>query len=205
MENPLIYDPKLHGDSAKVENYRFNHIALNDALAFSRANDARFKSMPMDKMAEVIGLSRTNFQRLKKGEVPDPRSSTIWLICSTLHIAPHILLGLPAPVSEKEAESPSATAPWELHMRDIERRNEAQERELERLRKMLLAEGKEASAAKEQARSLEKNLAATKEENVLLRRRSVMLLIIIAVLLLLVAFCISEITNPYDGLTSMFM
>lgn len=205
MENPLIYDPNLHGDSAKVENYRFNHIALNDALVTARSNDARFKSMPMDDMAEVMGLSRSNFQRLRKGNVPDPRSSTIWLICSTLHIAPHILLGLPAPASEREAESPSAISSMELHMRDLERRNEAQEKELDRLRKLLLAEGKEASAAKEQARSLERAVAEANVEINFLRRRRVVLLLVIAVLLLFAAYCAWDIANPHSGITGHFM
>lgn len=205
MENPLIYDPNLHGDSAKVENYRFNHIAFNDALVTARANDARFKSMPMDDMAEVMGLSRSNFQRLRKGNVPDPRSSTIWLICSTLHIAPHTLLGLSAPAAEKETESPSAISSMDMHVRDLERRNELQEKELDRLRKLVLSEGKDASAAKEQARSLENTVASMREEIVLLRRRRVMLLIMIAVLLLLVAYSVSEITDPYSGLTSLFL
>lgn len=144
-----LYDPKLHGDSEKVENYRFRHEVFEESLQDIRATNPRFKSVPLDNMADMIGLSRSNFRRLRNGEVPDPRSSTIWLICSALHMPPYKLLGLPAP---QTATAPAPVS-HELHMRDLERRDEANARELERLHNLVLEKSEKASACAEQARA----------------------------------------------------
>lgn len=205
METPRIYDPTLHGDCARVEDYKFNHIAFCDALQHARNADPRFKSVPLEDMAELMGLSRSNFQRLRKGSVPDPKSSTIWLICSALHIPAHKLLGLPAPEPEHGHEDTAAIAAMELHMRDLERRDDINTKELDRLRKLVLEKGEAMSRASEQSRHMEKTIKEQREHLNKLSRHRAVLVILLFVAVALLAYCAYDIAHPNMGFTSLFM
>lgn len=194
-----LFNESIHV-STRVNDFRFHRELIDQRIEQMRKEDPALRKMSYDCIAEkMIGLSRTTFFRIRTGALDDPKSSTTWLLSSALDIPVCKLLGLPS------HEAVHGNAAHELHMRDLERRTESQEKELDRLRKLLLAEGKEASAAKEQARSLENTIMSMRSEIVLLRRRRVMLLIMIAVLLLLATYFASEIADPHRGLTRLFM
>ena len=188
MENPSLYDPKLHGDSEKVENYRFNHVALCEALQAARANEPRFKDVPLDDMAEMIGLSRSNFQRRRRGLVPDPKSSTIWLICIALKMPPHLLMNLLPTASGAPIPAPSA----EIYVRDLERRVDQLSRENEKLHTALADKSEQAGRYHEKALHLETAVSAQSRAVSRLTRMRTILLAALFLLTVLLTFDVAS-------------
>lgn len=51
------------------------------------------KSMTQVEVAELLGITQSNYQRLERGTL-DPKMSTIYNLCSTLNVSSDWLIGL---------------------------------------------------------------------------------------------------------------
>lgn len=66
-----------------MENAQNRYKTLRTSLGLSQA-----------EMAEKLGMHQTAWGRFETGKVPDPRASTITLICKTFNVSADWLLGL---------------------------------------------------------------------------------------------------------------
>lgn len=141
-----------------MEDFRFNHNALREAVHFLRERDDRYKDMSVEDIAEHIGLSASTLKKLKRGEITDPRCSTLWLICCRLGLDPRILIGLaPDRDYSREAQTYNATLMEEMRsrMEIMAKQATVDDSRLVKLREMVLEKGEAMSRAQSQCAVLQ--------------------------------------------------
>lgn len=91
-----IFDPTIHQDLAHLEGYKFRNTVLLEAIERFRQTNSDYADASCADLAQYIGLGESTLKKLKKGENPDPRSSTLWLIWKAFGVYPCDLLGVPS-------------------------------------------------------------------------------------------------------------
>lgn len=89
-----IFDPTIHQDLAHLEGYKFRNAVLVEAINRFRQTNPQYKDASCTEIAQYIGLGESTLKKLKTGQNPDPRSSTLWLIWKAFGVEPCELLGV---------------------------------------------------------------------------------------------------------------
>lgn len=187
-------------------SYRFDIAGFNRLVDFAKKYHPLFIGASDSRFAEICMVSDTTFKDLRKGRNTNPRTGTMYSILAPLGGSMDRLFGL-APTRDLAHESAvwDATIVEGLQQRIdyLTQQKAADDAELARLRKMLLAAEKAQTKAEEHAsnlqeRIIELNADAIRHRKELRRHRWAMLAICF-ILLALCAYLIWEIANPDKG------
>lgn len=187
-------------------SYRFDIESFNRLVDFAKKNHPLFKGVSDSRFAEICMVSDTTFKDLRKGRNSKPRTDTMYSILAPIGGSMDRLFGL-APTRDIAHESAvwDATIVEGLQQRIdyLTKQKAADDAELARLRKMLLAAEKAQTKAEEHAahlqeRIIELNADANRHRKELRRHRWAMLAVCL-ILIVLCAYLIWEIANPDKG------
>ena len=137
-----------HDDLPYID-FAFPAENLRCIVQHLRENDPRFKGMSLERIAVAFGVSFSTLKGLKRGQIPDPRCGTIWLISKATGISTDVLLGLEPWEPDKRDTS---TSMYKAQVAALEAKLSLLENENNRLRDEVRTLSSELSEAKERCR-----------------------------------------------------
>lgn len=180
--------------------------ALNRLIEFGRDHNPRLKGASEARLAELCEISETTFKNIRKGRCKKPRVDILYSMVALFGGSIDRLVGL-APTRDIARER----AVWDGSLVDglqqrvdhLTQQKVADDAELARLRKMVLAAEKAQTKAEEhsahlQERVIELNADAIRHRKELRRHRWAVLVVAI-LLLVLCIYLVWEIANPDKG------
>ena len=219
-----LFDPSIHQSVEPLIGYRFEHEALLskiEALKKSPTDNMKawlsehpeYKNFNCSALAEYAGLSEATLKKLKTGQIADQRGSTFWILFNKFGIRPRdVLKCIPQNICSIDCVNEAVRQLKEAQNRieELTKAHDADQAELDRLRKMVLAKGEALSAAQSKAEHSEKarkdfekvweTLRQERIEHKRLRTALIAICIVAIIALAAAVYFLWEATHPYSGL-----
>lgn len=177
--------------SQSLDDYSFDYLYLREAIDYLRKHDPRYKSASLAALALHARIAESTFKKLLAGNIEDPRSSTLWLLCIAFELDPRRLMKLPSASSARLAERESEiTEDLRRRLRTCEEQKRADEAEMSRLRKLVLEKSEAKAQAEARTAALEQQIVvyerdANRHRTELRRHRWSMLAVTVMVLVVI--------------------
>lgn len=143
-------------ESACISGFKLNVTALCEGIQALRESDPQYNDMSVEDIAEHIGISASTLKKLKRGEIADPRCSSVWLICSRLGLDARTLLGLPVEhVRPQEPHNAPLMDELRSRMDSMAKQSAVDDSRLVRLRELVLEKGEAMSRAESRCAELQ--------------------------------------------------
>lgn len=219
-----LFDPAIHQSIEPLEGYRFDHTALVERIEtlkkaptesmkeFMKAHP-EFKSWNCAALAAYSGLSEPTLKKLKTGQIADPRGSTFWILFNKFGIRPRdVLKCIPPNLCNTDCANQAVMQLKDARQRieDLNQAHAADQAELDRLRKMVLAKGEALSATQAMAENhsnaradlelVRKTLYQERVEHRRMRTAMIVLCAVAIIALGAAVYLLWEATHPYSGL-----
>ena len=164
-----LFDPSIHQSAEPLAGYAFDSAALVQKLDALKKNptadmnawfssQSEYKTWNCAALAAYCGLSEATLKKLKSGQIADPRGSTFWILFNKFLVRPRdVLKCVPDDSCSVDCVNQTMLQLKEANRRleALEARHTADQAELDRLRKMVLAKGEALSAAQSKAENSE--------------------------------------------------
>ena len=181
--------------------------ALNRLIDFGREHNPRLKGASEARLAEMCEVSETTFKSIRKGRNRKPRIDIMYSIVALFGGSIDRLIGLAPPrdiARERATWDATPTEGLQHRIDYLERQKSADDAELDRLRKLVLAKSEALAHAETRADACEARVAellaeAARHRTELRRHRWAM--ICMTLLFFALAFYLTwEMANPGSGL-----
>ncbi len=175
--------------SRSLDNYSFDYLYLREAIDYLRKRDPRFLGWSLCALAGHAGLAESTFKKLLAGSILDPRSSTLWMLCTAFELDPRRMMKLPIPASQKSGSDPAVVEDLRRQLTACAEQKRLDELEMARLRKLVLEKGEAKVQAETRVAELERTILsltsdAARHRLELKRHRWSMLAVTVAVFVL---------------------
>lgn len=187
--------------------YNLDVDALNRLIDFGREHNPRLKGASEARLAEMCEVSETTFKSIRKGRNRKPRIDIMYSIVALFGGSIDRLIGLAPPrdiARERATWDATLTEGLQQRIDYLERQKSADDAELVRLRKLVLAKSEALAHAETRADACEARVAellaeAARHRTELRRHRWAM--IFMTLLFFALAFYLTwELANPGSGL-----
>lgn len=187
--------------------YNLDVDALNRLIDFGREHNPRLKGASEARLAEMCEVSETTFKSIRKGRNRKPRLDIMYSIVALFGGSIDRLIGLAPPrdiARERATWDATLTEGLQQRIDYLERQKAADDAELDRLRKLVLAKSEALAHAQTRADACEARVAELIAEaarhRAELRRHRWAILFIALLFFSLALYLTWELANPGSGL-----